>query len=260
MQLVCLPIKIHHVKNQIATTAFALVCLIFFGQGAIAQIDNDMSIGFNVGTYIYKGDLSPAQLGSTKTMRPGFSVFAIKPINRILDARLQISIAKLAGDDSRYAKPGYMQSRNFSFTTGVKEFSAQLVWNMLGSNNDEPGIKPFLFSGAGIAFINVQKDYSRIDRSVYGPSSSIYANLNKDDAVGSPRNIVTIPVGLGANLPVSERVSFHGEFAYRILFTDYFDGFSEAASTQYKDSYYSTSIGIVYRLRGGVNSVACPRN
>ncbi len=61
-------------------------------------------MGGNV-AYIYQGDLTPKQLGSFKTIEPGFSFFVKKPINYFLSVRGHISIAKLKGDDSRYTNP-----------------------------------------------------------------------------------------------------------------------------------------------------------
>src|SRR5205085_339637 len=113
--------------------------------------------------YVYLGDLTPEQLGSSRTIQPGISIFAKKPLSRFLGVRLHMSFARLKGDDSRYSKPEYRQQRNFYFTTPVREFSGQLVWNIRGRNYDDYGIMPYVFSGAGVSFIRVKKDYSRMD-------------------------------------------------------------------------------------------------
>lgn len=218
-----------------------------------------MSVGFNVGTYIYQGDLSPERTGSLETMKAGFSVFVKKPINNFLDARVQISIASLAGDDSRYDEPSYKQKRNFKFNTSVKEFSAQLVWNMLGVSNKDRGFMPYMYTGAGVSMLNVNKDYSRIDTSFYKTGSSIFDGLAIDNAHGTPRSVITIPVGLGAELFISERISFNAEGAYRFIFNDYLDGFSHSASTKYDDHFYNASVGLVYKFGAKENSTACPR-
>ena len=134
-----------------------------FANKSNAQFYKDMSVGLNGGIYMYQGDLTPEQMGSSVSIQAGFSLFAKKPINNFLAARVHISIAKLKGDDSRYGTPEYRQYRNFNFSTPVKEFSAQLVWNIFGKNYEDIGFMPYVFSGAGISLIGVKKDYSRMD-------------------------------------------------------------------------------------------------
>ena len=159
------------------TTAIVLISFLFIAQKSNAQFYKDISVGVNAGMYIYQGDLTPQNFGSFKTIKPGFSLFAKKPINHFLAARVHISFAKLKGDDSRYSKPEYRQQRNFNFTTPVKEFSAQLVWNILGKNYEDRGVMPYLFSGAGVSLIRVKKDYSRMDPTVFGESSDVINGL-----------------------------------------------------------------------------------
>ena len=247
-------------KTQRITTAFVLLSFLLPGLKSEAQFYKDMSIGLNGGAYIYQGDLTPETVGSFKTTQPGFSFFVKKPINNFLAARLHISIAKLQGDDSRYNTPDYRQHRNFYFTTPVKEFSAQLVWNILRKTSDDRGIMPYIFSGAGVSFIGVKKDYSRVDTAVYGESSSLFTNIAIDNAKGTPRSLLSVPIGVGAEYPISDRFSVNVEISYRFIFTDYLDGFSQSANPKQQDHYHSTSAGIIYKFWKKENmGVGCPR-
>ena len=217
-----------------------------------------MSIGLNGGAYVYQGDLTPDKYGSFRTIQPGFSLFVKKPVNHFLAARLHMSFAGLKGDESRYSKPEYRQQRNFSFSTPVKEFSAQLVWNIRGRNYDDYGIMPYIFSGAGVSLISVKKDYSRMDPAVFGESSDVYTGLAVDNARGTPRSLFSVPVGVGAEYPISERFSVNLETSYRFIFTDYLDGFSQSASPKYQDHYHSTSAGIIYKFGKKDKGMGCP--
>lgn len=223
-----------------------------------AQFYKDMSIGLNAGAYIYQGDLTPNNLGSFRTIQPGFSIFAKKPINHFLAARIHISIARLKGDDSRYSKPDFRQQRNFYFTTPVKEFSAQLVWNIFGRNYEERGIMPYVFSGAGVSLISVKKDHSRMNPAVFGETSEVYAGLAVDNAKGTPRALLSVPVGIGAEYPLSDRFSVNIETSYRFIFTDYLDGFSQSANPKLQDHYHSTSAGIIYKFGKKDTGIGCP--
>ncbi len=217
-----------------------------------------MSVGVNGGIYVYQGDLTPQQLGSFKTIQPGFSLFAKKPINYFLSARLHISIAKLKGDDSRYAVPEYRKQRNFYFTSSVKEFSGQLMWNIRGMNYEDKGIQPYIFSGAGVSFIKTRKDYSRMDLAVFGEGSDVLAGLAVDNAHGTPRALFSVPVGVGAEYPISNRFSVNIETSYRFIFTDYLDGFSQSANPKLQDHYHSTSAGLIYKFGNRDKGIACP--
>jgi hypothetical protein len=239
-------------------TAIVLLSFLFTGFKTSAQFYKDMSVGLNGGAYIYQGDLTPDRFGSLRTIQPGFSFFVKKPINHFLAARVHISIAKLKGDDSRYSKPEYRQQRNFYFTTPVKEFSAQLVWNIRGRNYDDYGIMPYIFSGAGVSLIRVKKDYSRIDPAVFGESSDVYTGLAIDNARGTPRALLSVPVGIGAEYPLSDRFSINIETSYRFVFTDYLDGFSQSANPKQQDHYHSTSAGIIYKFGKKDKGIGCP--
>ena len=240
------------------TTAFVLIFFLFIAGKSNAQFYKNMSVGLNGGVYIYQGDLTPERLGSFRTLQPGFSFFAKKPINHYLAARVHVSIAKLKGDDSRYSKPDYRQQRNFYFTTPVKEFSAQLVWNIFGRNYEDYGIMPYVFSGAGVSLIGVKKDYSRMSKAIFGETSEVYAGLAVDNARGTPRMLLSVPVGVGAEYPLSNRFSVNLETSYRFIFTDYLDGFSQSANPKQQDHYHSTSAGIIYKFGKKDKGIGCP--
>jgi hypothetical protein len=240
------------------TTAIVLFSFLFIAAESKAQFYKDMSVGLNGGIYIYQGDLTPERLGSSRTIQPGFSLFAKKPINHFLAVRIHMSFARLKGDDSRYSKPEYRQQRNFYFTTPVKEFSAQLLWNIRGRNYEDRGIMPYIFSGAGISLLRIRKDYSRMDPAVFGESSDVMNGLAVDNARGTPRAVFSVPVGVGAEYPISNRFSVNLETSYRFIFTDYLDGFSQSANPKQQDHYHSTSAGIIYKFGEKDKDIGCP--
>jgi hypothetical protein len=239
-------------------TAIVFIVFLFISIKGKAQFYKDMSVGLNGGIYVYQGDLTPQRIGSFRTIQPGFSFFAKKPINYFLAARIHVSIANLKGDDSRYPVPEYRQQRNFYFTSSVKEFSGQLVWNILGKNYEDKGIVPYIFSGAGVSFIKTRKDYSRMDTKVFVASSEVVAGLAVDNAHGTPRAIFAVPVGVGAEYPISNRFSVNIETSYRFIFTDYLDGFSQSANPKLQDHYHSTSAGIIYKFGNRDKGIGCP--
>ena len=239
-------------------TQVIVVSLLFIACKTDAQFYKDMSVGLNTGLYVYQGDLTPDPLGSFKTIKPGISLFAKKPINHFLAARLHMSFASLQGNDSRYSKPEYRQQRNFYFFTPLVEFSGQLVWNIRGRNYDDHGIQPYVFTGAGVSLIRVQKDYSRINAAYFGESSDIYSGLATDELHGTSPALLSVPVGIGAEYPISEQFSVNIETSYRFVFTDYLDGFSQSGNPKLQDHYHSTSVGLIYKFRKNQRGIGCP--
>lgn len=245
-------------KAKRKTKVLVLLSFLFIVSKGHAQFYSDMSIGVNAGMYVYQGDLTPERFGSFKTIQPGISIFVKKPINHFLAARVHISFAKLKGDESRYSKPEYRQQRNFSFSSPVMEFSGQLVWNVLGRNYADYGIMPYIFSGAGVSLVSISKNYSRMNPAVFGENSDVLAGLVVDNIHGTPRALFSVPVGVGAEYPLSEKFSVNIETSYRFIFTDYLDGFSQSASPKYKDHYHSTSAGLIYKFGKKIKGLGCP--
>lgn len=223
-----------------------------------AQFYNDMSVSLAVGAYVYQGDLTPEQLGSLRTLSPGINAYAKKPLNAFLSARFNIHIANLQGDDSKYSSPAYRKQRNFAFSTPLKEFSLQLAWDIRGLNYNDHGLRPYIFSGAGISFLNIRKDYSRMNTAFFSENPAIFTGLAADNATRLPRRLLSIPVGVGLEYPVSNRISLNLESAYRFIFTDYLDGFSKSADPNRQDHYHSTSVGVIYKFGKNDNGVGCP--
>jgi hypothetical protein len=64
-------------------------------------------------------------------------------------------------------------------------------------------------------------------------------------------------VGIGLRYGISSRLAVSVESSYRLMFTDYLDGFSQAANPEKNDHYHSTTIGLIYRI-GKKNMLGCP--
>ena len=238
----------------------AFFCIAFFiSYDGFCQLKSlpKYEIGINVGGYIYQGDLTTHRYGSVETIKPGLGISGTRIINRAFSARLLFNIAKLAGDESIYKNPDFRQQRNFAFTTSVKELSLLLHWNILGSNYNERKFEPYLFAGAGLSFVKIKRDYSRLNTAFFGEQSEVISGLAADVATRTPRTIPVIPAGAGVRYNVSDRVAVNAEAAYRFMHTDYLDGFSKAANPKLTDHYYSISIGAAYKF-GRKDKYACP--
>lgn len=216
-------------------------------------------IGADAGVFVYQGDLTPSRLGSYKTLEPAFNIYLNKIITPMFSLRTDISLGALKGDDSKYAVPAYRKQRNFKFSSPVIELSGLLVADLLKNNTPKRylGFSPFVFTGIGFGFLHIRRDYSGFNGEYFAGETTTIQGLNADAQHALPTLIPVIPIGAGIKYAINEKISINAETTYRLIFTDYIDGFSHAANATRKDSYQSHTVGITYRFLSN-NSVKCP--
>ncbi len=249
--------------RNVSSTAVILMFVLSAAK-AQAQQSYKWMIGVNGGAMIYQGDLTPSPFGSYPTASLTLGISAARILNSYFAVRGSLSVGNLRGDDASYSTPAWRKARNFSFSTPVSELAAQLVWNPFGNNSNELGLRvtPYLFGGAGLSFLHINRDYSRMDTTVFSYSSKQQTGLRIDSAVVPPRSILVLPVGIGLSFYLAPRWSINAETSFRYSFTDYLDGFSYAANPNQKDFYHTHTIGLVYRLGGSGaagDKLGCPK-
>jgi Domain of unknown function (DUF6089) len=233
------------------------VCFLFQMNEVNAQKKSSKyEVGLGAGVFVYQGDLTPSRFGSFKTMRPGLVLHGSRKLNSTLAVRLNLSLASIMGNDAKYNTPAYRQQRNFNFRSPLIEFSPQLVWNPLGWDDVGKKISPYAFGGAALSILHIKRDWSNFNAAYFESELSVLSGLAIDAAHRTPRVTAAIPVGAGMRYSISPQIVLNAEAGYRILFTDYLDGFSRAANPSLKDHYYSITVGAIYRF-GKKNSWDC---
>lgn len=246
-------------KRLTSNAALLATTAICMGLSTYAQFDKlKYELGANLGFLVYQGDLTPNKIGSFNTQKLFIGFHASRLLSSTFSVRANLSFGKLKGDDAKYNNPEYRQERNFNFTTPVKELTAQLVWNITGSNYTDKGFSSYVFAGAGFAFLKIKRDWSNINTSYFaGEASEVLTGLAIDSAQRLPRVIPIVPVGVGVKYFFKPNWAVNAETSYRITSTDYLDGFSQAANPDKKDNYMGYSVGIIYRT-GKKNRLGCP--
>jgi hypothetical protein len=239
-----------------------ILALVLASSGyAIAQIDlSKYEFGAYASAFVYQGDLSPSFLGSLKTIKPGAGIFVNRFLNRSFSLRANFSYGMLSGNDAAYSTPAYRKQRNFNFTTPVIETSVVEVWNILGKNGAENnyGFSPYIFTGLGFSFLNIKRDWSKLNTSYFAGETGVFTGLAADKAHHVPDIIPVVPVGIGLRYAIKSHFAVNTEFSYRFTATDYLDGFSKSADPSKNDHYYTISAGLIYRF-GKQNTLACPK-
>jgi hypothetical protein len=216
--------------------------------------------GINAGTLLYQGDLIRSQLGSFKGAKPMLQVWLAKPFTPYLSWRASLLYGSVSADESSFSTPVWKRLRNFSFSSPVTEISAVLQYNLYGDNGQETyhTLTPYLMAGAGMSFLNIKRDWSRLDTTAFNSKSQTQTGLGTDTLHALPGVLPVIPVGAGVRWKVTPRFALNAEVTMRFSFSDYLDGFSYAANNKANDSYYSLSLGASFVLGGG-NWLKCPK-
>jgi len=236
-----------------------LILSIFISADAVAQKSSlpKWEAGLNLGAYVYQGDLTIHPIGSVETTRPGIGISVTRIISSAFSARLMFSMAKLSGDESIYNVPKFRQQRNLAFDASVKELGLSVHWNVFGTNYADVKFQPYVFAGVGASFVNIKRDYSRFNVAYFGAESPVATGLATDAATTPPKVVAVMPVGAGVRYNISDRLVLNLEGSYRLMRTDYLDGFSQAANPDLKDHYSSLTVGISYKL-GNKEKYGCP--
>ncbi len=228
--------------------------------------DGKFEYGINFGFTVYQGDLTPEKFGSFKTQKFAVGLHASRVLNQTFSIRGNVLISSLKGDDALYNEPEYRQQRNFNFKSSLIELSALLQFNITAKNYDQ-GFSPYVFGGAGLGFVNIKRDWSRLNREYFDlQNHALSDGLSIDSAHSLPKVVPVIPVGAGLRYFFSPAFGINLEAAYRLSFTDYLDGFSQAANPELKDHYANYAVGLIFRpgaaggfgSGGGKNKMGCP--
>lgn len=243
-------------KSKAALIATTALCI---GMSACSQTDKpEYEFGVNLGFLLYQGDLTPEKSGSFKTQKIELGLHASRILGPFFSLRTNLAFGKLKGDDAKYSTPEFRQQRNFNFTSPVFEVSELLVWNVTGKNYADKGFSPYLFAGAGVSFLKIKRDWSNINTNYFPVElSEIWTGLAADSVHKLPRLIPVIPVGAGIKYFITPQWAVNAEASYRVDFSDYIDGFSEAANPTKKDHYSIYSVGLIYRT-GKKSKLGCP--
>ncbi len=172
-------------KGLIAAQVFLFAIL----NNATAQFQQSgYEVGINVGTLVYQGELTPRFYGYTKSLKPAIGLYADKSVSSYFTLRGNLVFGKVIADESKYASPEWRQYRGLKFATNVTELTATLVFNPFGEGNEfnYRRLNPYVFAGAGIAFLKVKRDWSDYNTNYFDAKSTTSIALGADTVHALP--------------------------------------------------------------------------
>lgn len=235
--------------NSVFQLAFVTCLVLVFDESKIqAQFKTSRyEFGINAGTMVYQGDLAPHRAGDYTALKPFVGLSVSRLLGQYLAVSASLNFGKLTTDESRNSTPAWRQDRAFSFKTNVTELTTMLTWKLIKSTAYyQPRFTPYVFAGAGLAFLHTQKDWSKLNTTAYDAESQVQIGLASDIVQPAHRVIPVVPTGLGARYQFTRQMSFNAGINYRFTVSDYIDGFKYSGNADKNDSYFGISLGLQY--------------
>ena len=218
-----------------------------------AQTENPVNrpwtLGVNLGTYIYQGDLTPSVAGSWKTARPGMELSLTKQVTYHMTLKYGLVLASLAGDDTKYKnEQEYRGYRQFYYKSHFTELSVSDNFSLYSADHTERRFNPYVSAGVGVAFMLYKTNSWAKTQWSYFSASNLREHVKEDSITGIPRAFVSVPLGIGFNYRLNDRLHLNVEGLYRLSTSDYLDGYSRAGNNSKNDYFYSITAGLHFTL------------
>lgn len=194
-------------------------------------------IGGFVGLASYQGDLVDAPFTLKGSGLVAGFIYK-RPLISKLSFRGGLAGGLYGGDDTNFE--GF-RDRDFSFSANFIEITGALEYSFLrrGKTNAngvfKKAVSPFI--NIGIGYMNANPDASAPGRIGLDPKDN---NPNTSHFI--------IPIGLGIQWDISEKLTFAAEASHRTTFTDYLDGFSYSANPDADDWLIMGGLSLTYKF------------
>lgn len=235
--------------KNIFTILLALAPFLCFSQED--KLASDLSIedgkkselSLFLGMSSYEGDLHgfhDENLGVTTFAKFAFGLSYKREFSQSLAASISYYNVKIEGDDNKFTEESGHPGRGFKFTNSIHEISLRADYTPFGKKDWK--VQPFVFAGLGLALGEADTDFNnQVDNPV--SDALIRADMENDNATS-----FVMPIGFGAKAMLSDKISIGLEMGLRLFSTDYLDGVSKSASTEFRDFYGIGGVTIGYTL------------
>lgn len=202
--------------------------------------------GIGAGISVYQGDLGPTEWGAYKSVSPAVQAHISRLFSPAFALRANATFGQFKADDLKSAsKEPYRDYRRYNFKTTFAELSAMLQWTPFAKANWR--LNPYVMGGAGVSFVNVKNDWSKIDYSHFR-GENLPERLAEDEKHSHNFPTLVLPIGLGFKYDIRPKTSLSLEWMNRVTVTDYLDGFSKAGNSGKNDRYSTIMLSLNFRF------------
>ncbi len=206
-----------------------------------------------VGAVAFHGDIGLANkplMNNINGMRPSFGFKPGFKITQDLVVSLDLAYVVYGGKDEE----GSSHGRYYSFNSHGFQHVVKAEYYIVGDGRTS-------VSGAVYNRRGMVNSYNKLYLYVFGGAGGVFAkskvkdlNNNGEEPLSNPGYdnsavyTAVFPVGGGVKWSIDPRMSVGVEIGYQFSMSDYLDGYS-SVSSQYKDSYYLTSVKAIFKIR-----------
>jgi len=232
------------------------------------------TIGIGTGMFTFYGDITKGQKTNLPIVsRVGYNLRVTQPLTDFLDMNFYVLFGKLGANERSL-------TRNLNFESTVRMGGIALSYNFNHALPEERLIDPYIMVGIeSFEFLSKTDLYDQHGNKYYYWQDGSIRNMsetdaNSDEAIHLTRDYTyesdvreldlddfgkyaesswAIPIGIGANLHVSERVKFRIGSAMHFSFTDYIDGVTDKSlgdrvGDEVNDKFLFTSFNLNYQI------------
>ncbi len=199
-----------------------IICLYICKFSSAQELDRSTTISLFTGAINYQGDLNP---NSFTFRHSNFAVGVLvrKPLNRWFTIRAGANMGKIEAAD-RWNRE-YLQGRNLSFTTTIKEAYLGLELTVLDLSTSR--FTPYLYGGIAVFHFNPWAEDNSGTKTYLKPLSTEGQGLSEyPEQKPYALTQLVMPFGAGMKYAVTDGLAVGIEFHQRKSFTDYIDDVS----------------------------------
>ena len=198
---------------------------------AHTQAKNDVYFLGGAGMGYYQGDLNPTSLPQSEILNFSFKLGAGINFHPRFGAQAHFSKSNINGSDFYANNQGRLE-RGLTFSSPYSELG--LHFKVRNLNGKVTRVINYVFGGMNVGFINPV--VTKANTENFTPES------------GFSKTVASVPFGFGIGYWLSPNVGLVWETAMRVTYSDYLDGVSEMASSEYNDGYIDSHILLLFKF------------
>ena len=246
------------ILKTIAITVFAIIPVIFYGQGTEKTTEVNKSCSFSPYFYVaghlnasfFNGDLAQY------SFQPDLS-----HTNFAADLGVGYQFCSVLGLKAAYYAgwiSGEKEKHNKYFDGDLGDISLNATINF---SNLFAGYKDRIFSVHGLVGYGLTQYKSKMYDLT---TDALLANVNYTNYPGPAgkgfndrRSVSIVPVGLGFDYAINDKIDLNLDYTLKFGDTDMMDGYAGGAEFAKKDMYSSLGLGLTYKFgQGSIKSMA----